>query len=214
MSFLTEIMKRMGSDSGLLVGWVICLFCLAGPGYCEDGTALMLEVSPVNGGTLNPSPGVHNYDRNAAVTLTAVPKPGYQFVYWVGSVDNATTSTTMVFLDSPKIVIAVFERSKFDLVVLEEGPDTSGGGGRLIRSGPDYDAGPGRAGGGRRPPSFRRPQPPEPGDDFPVPEKGNDVPVPEGEDFPVPVPEPATITILLTGMLVLAGRRHRRAEPH
>ncbi|MFH1370633.1 MAG: hypothetical protein ABII09_05035 [Planctomycetota bacterium] len=210
-------MKQMDLHSDLVVGCAILLFCLAGLGYCQDGTALMLEVSPAHGGTLNLQPGVHTYDRDAAVTLTAVPKPGYQFVYWVGAVDDATASTTMVFLDSPKIVIAVFERTKFDLVDFEEGPDISGGGGRLIRSGPDYAAGLERAIGGRRPSSFHlsEPQPPEINDDVPVPEPGEDFPVPETEDdFPVPVPEPATITFLITGMLVLARHRRRQVKMH
>lgn len=166
----------------------------------------MLEMSPVDGGTLNLSPGVYTYDRDAAVTLTAVPKPGYQFVYWVGNVDDATTSTTMVYLDSPKIVIAVFERSKFDLVEFEEGPEGSAGGGGLIRSGSDYAAGLEQAGGAKRPSKFHLPEPPQPNEDVPVPE--------EGEDFPVPVPEPATITFLLTGMLALAGRRRRQVRMH
>jgi hypothetical protein len=209
MSFLIEIMKRKDPKFGkgtLVIACVVFLFCLAGTGQCEEGTALMLEVSPVDGGTLNLSPGVYTYDRDAAVTLTAAPKPGYQFVYWVGSVDNATTSTTMVYLDSPKIVIAVFERSKFDLVEFEEGPVASVGGGRLIASGSDYAAGLEQAGGAKRPSKFHLPEPPKPNEEVPVPE--------EGKDFPVPVPEPATITILLTGMLALAGQRRKRVEIH
>lgn len=209
MSFPIEITKRRDPKFGkgtLVIGCAILLFCLAGQGFCEEGTALMLEISPADGGTLNLSPGVYTYDRDAAVTLKAVPKPGYQFVYWVGNVDNSTTSTTMVYLDSPKIVIAVFERSKFDLVDLEEGPEPSVGGGRLIASGSDYGAGLEQATGGRRPSKFHFPEPPETNEDVPVPD--------EGEDFPVPVPEPATITILFTGMLALAGRRRRRVEMH
>jgi hypothetical protein len=201
MSFLTEITRRRDPkfrNSTLAFGCAILLFCLAGQGLCqEDGTALMLEVSPAHGGSLNLSPGVHNYDRDAAVTLTAVPKHGYQFVYWVGNVTDATASTTMVYLDSPKIVIAVFERTKFDLAVFEEKPQRSRGGGGLIPSGGDYGAGLEQAGAGRRPPKYRFPQRPQP-----------------SEDLPVPVPEPATIAFLLTGMLALAGRRRRRVKMH
>jgi len=206
---LIETNKRRDPKFGkstLVVGCVAFLFCLAGTAYCEEGTALMLEVSPVDGGTLNLSPGVYTYDRDAAVTLIAVPKPGYQFVYWVGNVDDATTSTTMVYLDSPKIVIAVFERSKFDLVEFEEDSESSVGGGGLIPSGPDYAAGLEQAVGAKRPSKFHLPEPPKPNEDVPVPE--------EGEDFPVPVPEPATITFLLTGMLALAGRRRRQVRMH
>ena len=200
-------------NGGLLVGCAALLFCLAGNAYCQDGIALMLEVSPAEGGTLNLEPGVYTYDRDAAVTLTAVPKPGYQFVYWVGTVDNAAASSTMVYLDSPKIVIAVFERTRFDLEVIES-VDTSIGRGGLISSRGDYAAPLEQAGGGRRPSRFRfpsQPEEPEINDDVPVPETGEDVPVPgDGDDFPVPVPEPATITLLLTGMLALTRRRRRK----
>jgi hypothetical protein len=200
MSSLTDTIKN-----SLAAGAIFCLLCLASAGYCQD-TALMLEVSPVNGGTLNFSTGVHNFDRDAAVTLTAIPKPGYQFVYWIGSVHNAANSTTIVSLDSPKIVIAVFERSRFDWIDIEEPAALSLGSGGPFGSAGDIAAGLEQAGGAKRPSKFHWPKPPEPPDEFPVPE-GDDE---NNEDFPVPVPEPATITILLTGMLVIAGRRNRR----
>ena len=200
------MMKRSNSKSGgygAVVGWTILLFCLAGPGYCEeDGTALLLEISPVNGGTLNLLPGVHTYDRDAEVTLSAVPNPGYQFIYWIGSVTDAISNTTTVYLDAPKIVIAVFERSKFAFVELEEGPQGSLGRGGLIPSAQDYAAGLEDAVGGKRPPGQHFPQPPKPNENVPVPE--------EGADFPVPVPEPATIVFIFTGMLPLAKCKRRR----
>jgi hypothetical protein len=208
------MMKRSNSKLGgyrAAFGCAILLFCLASPGYCEeDGTALMLQMSPVDGGTLNLSPGVYTYDRDTEVTLTAVPRSGYQFVYWLGNVTDATASTTTVYLDAPKIVIAVFERSKFAFVELEEGPQGSLGSGGLIASGPDYAAALEQAVGVRR--SSRNsysggssPEtPPETNEDVPVPEEGN--------DFPVPVPEPATIAFILTGMLSLAKCRRKRAE--
>jgi hypothetical protein len=190
--------KSIGFAAAL--GCAILLLCLTGAGYCEDdGTALMLEMSPVNGGTLNLSPGVHTYDRDAEVTLIATPKPGYQFVYWLGNVTNATTSTTAVYLDSPKIVIAVFERSKFEFVEPEEELQGSAGGGGLIPSGSDYAAGLEQAGGGKRPP-----EPPKPNEDVPVPE--------EEPNFPVPVPEPATVAFLFAGMLMLIKYPRRRAR--
>jgi len=182
----------------------ILLVCLAGPGYCEDdGTVLLLELSPVEGGSVNIAPGVHYYDRDSEVKLVAVPRPGYQFVYWVGNVNEATANATSVYLDSPKIVIAVFERSRFEPVDLEEGLSTSGGGGGLYRSPSAYSGPLGGAGGGKRQ-SFRksRPEPPE--------EIPDDVPVPENTvDFPTPVPEPATIAFIFSGLFMLAGRRQK-----
>ncbi len=201
--------KRVNSKSGHCAAAACCailLLCLAVPAYCEeDSTALMLEITPSQGGYLNIAPGVHTYDRFAEVTLTATPKPGYQFVYWLGNVTDATTGTTTVFLDSPKIVIAVFERSKFDLVEFEEGPQGSAGGGGLVRSGSDYAAGLEQAIGRNRQQESHPPQPPKPNEDVPVPEEG------EG-DIPVPVPEPATITLLFTGFLMFSNHRRKGAN--
>lgn len=216
---LNPIIRRKDPKFYKGISAVVCailLFCLCVPGYCRDGTALMLEVSPVSGGTVNLEPGVHVYDRDSAVTLTAVPKPGYQFVYWIGDVDDAVASNTMVFLDSPKIVIAVFERTKYDLIVLEDNPQGSIGRGGLVPKGGDYAASLNQAGGGRRPRFYRpRRNTNEENDDVPVPETEDDLPVPgDSDDFPVPVPEPATITLLLTGMLALTGHRKRKTEMH
>jgi hypothetical protein len=204
------MMKRSISnliDCATIVSCTILLLFLAGPAFCEqDGTALLLELSPAEGGNVNLEAGVHVFDRDAEVTLIAVPNPGYRFVYWMGNVTNATASTTTVCLDTPKIVIAVFERSKLALVEFEEGPQSSIGRGGLMRSGADYSSGVGQGIIVWKP---SRGQPPEEQEE----EEEEDFPVPEGEpDFPVPVPEPATIVFILTGMLSLAKYKCRRAQ--
>ena len=201
---MTKI-KRVNSKSGHCAAAACCitlLLCLAVPAYCDqDGTALMLEMSPSEGGYLNIVPGVYTYDRFAEVTLTATPKPGYQFVYWLGNVTNATTGTTTVLLDSPKMVIAVFERSKFETVELES--DYMGGGegsGGLVPSRGESGSALEDVGGNMQPPGQHLPKIPH---NVPVPGKG------EG-DFPVP--EPATVTLLFAGFLMLAKSRRRGAN--
>jgi hypothetical protein len=158
----------------------------------ENGTALMLETSPVQGGYLNIPTGVHAYDMYSAVTLKATPKPGYQFVCWLGSVSNSVNSSTTVFLNSPKMVIAVFERDEFSTPRDETGGSTvigSGGGGGMTPSpGLSYTS---EDGGGGSPPGnppHSNPPPPEP-------------------PPPVPTPEPATVTLFVTGFLMLVNRR-------
>jgi hypothetical protein len=210
------MVKHSDLKSSCFRAVVICailLVCIAGPGYCEeDSAALVLDVSPVNGGTVNLSPGVHTYDRDTEVQLIAVPRPGYQFVYWMGDVTNATASNTTVYLDSPKIVIAVFERSKFEIAELEVDDEyqvSAGGGGGLVGSGSDYAAALEQAGGGAKRPSIhyrRQPEQPEPPEPPQPPEP------PTNDNLPIPAPEPATIVFLLTGMFSLAGCRRRRAE--
>ena len=196
--------KRVNSKSGHCAAAVCCailLLCLNLPAYCEeDGTALLLEITPSQGGYLNVAPGVHTYDRFAEVTLTATPKPGYQFVYWLGNVTDATTGTTTVFLDSPKIIIAVFERSKFEMVRLESDYMVGGeGGGGLVPSAGEGDTSLEQAGGAKRPLPFH---PPKPNEDVPVPEKPP----------PVPVPEPATVALFFAGLLVLSNYRRKDAN--
>jgi hypothetical protein len=177
-----------------ILSGVMLFFALAAPAYCQDeNIALLLQLSPVEGGKVNIEPGVHMYERDSAVTLKAVPNPGYQFVYWAGNVAEPTASTTIVHLDGPKIVIAVFERSKFEILEASEQPQFSVGQGGLYRSGVErgYDT------SGtiiQRPPVFHAPS---------IPHKP---PVPEGNDPPVPIPEPTTILLLAGGMFALNKR--------
>jgi hypothetical protein len=204
-------MKRM--KLGYAKSWscaaVVCcvtlLFGFSAQGSVQDdGTSLMLEMSPPNAGYLNIASGVHSFDRYAEVALKATPKPGYQFVCWLGSVAETANGSTSVFLDSPKMVIAVFERTKFDMAGTEQqggGDDTAGssgenrGGGGLIQSRP-VDTSSSQAllpaGSSNHNDSNH---------EYHIPD---DLPVPGGE-----VPEPATITLLAAGFFILAKRQKR-----
>ena len=179
--------KSEGS-AGILCCTVL-LLCLAAPAYCEQGgSALMLELSPSNGGRVNLAPGVHTFDRDSEVSLAAVPNPGYRFVYWLGDVTDAAANSTVVFLDTPKIVIAVFERSEYAFVDASEGMQPSIGGGGLSPSVAE---------------SY-------PHDVTPREDKREYPPPPLEPDFPVPTPEPTTIVLLGAGSLMLAEYRRRR----
>jgi hypothetical protein len=181
----------------------ILLLFLASPALCdENATALMLEVSPVEGGYLNIVPGVHNFDIYSEVTLKATPKPGYQFVCWLGNVTNASSGSTSVMLDSPKIVIAVFERSKFDVLAENDYIDTGGGGGGLVRSAGLSDSSLEQAVSATNPPGSHHQHIPH----------NPPVPPDNGETEPPAVPEPATITLFLSGFFILANRRNRGAN--
>lgn len=174
------------------------------PAYCQsDGTVLLLQQAPAGGGSVTPGTGIHHFGQNTEVTLTAVPKPGYQFVYWLGNVSDPTSTKTVAYMDAPKIIIAVFERSEYDLLTIEEGPALSFGSGGLLPHAADYArTGGGGSGGVRRssPSRPRQPEPPEPEENFPVPEKTPDFPVPE-------LPEPATIIILGAGAVLLLRQK-------
>jgi hypothetical protein len=195
-------MKHVNLKSLSCAAFVCCatfLFCFSAQASGqEDGTSLMLDVSPPQGGSLNIVPGVYSYDRFAVVTLVATPKPGYQFVYWMGNVTNAATGTTMVFLDSPKLVIAVFARNKFETIgpdglyggMIGGGSDGSGGG--LTRSGSEYAAPLEQAIGAKRQGSRHLPG--------------------HNDDIPVPVPEPVSAALFFAGFLMLAKSRHNGAN--
>lgn len=194
-------MKRDNSKSWSCAVIICCatlLFCFSAQASVqENGTALMLEASPAEGGYLNIATGVHTYDIDSDVTLKATPKPGYQFVCWLGSVSNAVTSSTTVVLNSPKMVIAVFERSEFETPGVESDYIVSGGegGGGTVPSGGLPDS------------SLEEAVP------RPISSSSSLPSLPPEKNPPVPTPEPATITLFFAGFLMLANRRKNGENP-
>jgi hypothetical protein len=186
----------------------------AAPAYCQvNDYALLIEQNPVQGGNVTPSAGVHRFGLDEVVTLTAIPNPGYQFMYWLGDVSDVASSSTTALLDGPKIIIAVFERAEF-VFILEEEPPAVGLGRSVARNNYAYLGGGSEDAIGYKPPKkYDWSQPEEEyDDDFPVPEP--DFPVPE-PDFPVPkneepIPEPATVVLM--GLGALGFFRKRRSE--
>lgn len=165
--------------------------------------ALMVQQTPSDGGTVTPDVGVHNVSANGAVTVTATPKAGYQFMYWLGDVSDSTSNSTVVSLNAPKIVVAVFQRSEYELpfespAAAEGG--SGGGGGELSRNQQSVGGG-----GGISPAS---------GGDYKsygpryVINPPADTPTDDGQKPPVPeVPEPASMLLLGIGSLLVIKRK-------
>jgi hypothetical protein len=204
----------------LAVGLVIVL---SDQGYCRqresEGYALIIQNSPVNGGTVTPGLGVQRFGLNEVVTLRAIPKPGYYFVYWLGDVIEETSEETTVVVDSPKIIIAIFERTEYSTLTELDTirPGIGRGGAMAVRT--DFRMGPRISPGGWKDrdwdwPTFEPWVPPGP---FPVPDgdMGEDVPLPVDNDIPVPddepVPEPATMLLLGAGAVFAISRRKSRS---
>jgi hypothetical protein len=176
----------------------------------ENGYAVLIEQSPIHAGTINPGLGVHKMAVGATLTLTAMPKPGYRFLYWLGDVSDPASMATQVRVDAPKIVIAVYERDDFEipLEVSRSFPagapqggavstplTVSGGNVGMMAYYPEIEYA-----------SYQWPDwPQEENDPFPVPGDETD------QDFPVPdenpIPEPTTVCLLAAGAVLLRLKR-------
>ncbi len=92
--------------------------------------ALLVQQTPLDGGIITPSRGVHFFALNSEIVLTAIPNPGYKFIYWLGDVGDPTANRTITYLNKPKIIIAIFDP-------IEDGSSFIGrgsvGGGRVKR---------------------------------------------------------------------------------
>jgi len=72
---------------------------------------LTMAANPAAGGTTVPSTGVHTYNANAVVNISAVPADGYQFVNWSGDVANPNSAATTVTMNNHKQVTANFQQT-------------------------------------------------------------------------------------------------------
>ncbi|MCH7556671.1 MAG: PEP-CTERM sorting domain-containing protein [Planctomycetes bacterium] len=181
--------KRLISAIAIIVGWLFA------PAYCQTpNVALLLQQTPAKGGAITPIAGVYHFKLNSEVTLTAVPKPGYQFVYWLGDVSDPAAASTIVYLDKTKIIIAVFEQSEYGVLAAEDGmPGGGGGGSGLVTTVANYGQTGGMSGGaGGGTPKISRS----------VSSKGSEV-----------IPEPATGVLLVLGSLFVFTRRGAKNRP-
>lgn len=178
----------------------IMAFGLIVPAYSQtQEIVLLLEQSPVKGGETTPAAGVHHFKPGSEVLLKAVPKPGYKFVHWLGEVSDPTATSTVAYLNKPKVIIAVFEQAEHGVSAKEGGTLGGGGGGgsglfptALDLSRPGGISG-GGGGSGAKPREFV----------YYVKDKK---PTPE-------VPEPATGLLLMLGSLFALKRRSRKGFP-
>jgi len=200
-----------------------------GPAYCQaGGVALLLQQTPSQGGIVSPDIGVHSYALDAEVTLVAVPRPGYYFVYWLGDVLDPTASKTTALLDRPKVIVAVFQQVDDDQLVVGQNATVrrpGGGGGSNSPLSPSASRVGGGGGGGSPPgddpdpPTEGDPPPDYPPDDpFDPPDDPFDPPddpydPPDDPYDPPEVPEPATgLLLTLGGLALLRNRRSATAE--
>lgn len=110
--------RKVSSILILLLGIVAILTGMTLPAIAteaeDSGFALLLQPSPADGGSIMPGDGVHRVQIGDSVPLIAVPKRGYRFLYWLGDVGQTDRTRTSVRMDSPKLVVAVFEREQFE----------------------------------------------------------------------------------------------------
>ena len=172
--------------------FAIIAYGLTMPAYCQtQDIVLLLEQTPVKGGEITPLAGVHHFKPGSEVMLTAVAKPGYKFIQWLGEVSDATTSSTIAYLNKPKVIVAVFEQAEKGISADSKSLSTGGGGasGGLFPTALDFSRPGGISGSGGK----AKPQKLI----YIIKEKK---PMPE-------VPEPATGLLLVLGSLFAFKRR-------
>lgn len=209
MRYLSGVFRP---ERGRFLGIVVAVGSLLLPVLCQaTEVTMILRQSPADGGILHPDPGLHYYGVKAQVFLAAIPNPGYEFICWLGDVSDPAANRTVVYLDKPKIIIAMFERIEYNTSFMGEGAAAGSGGGYisgggLINAADFGGAGPSRlqtaAPSGARPRRTRY-ETSEPSE-------------PPGPVEP-PIPEPATAVLLLAGGWVALTRHQSvcstRAKP-
>jgi hypothetical protein len=87
----------------------------------DDNVIISFNISPIETGTMAPSPGIHIYSRGEVITISAIPYDGYYFSGWYGDVVDPSAQTTSVVADTNKEVTAMFRTGappRYDLNIL------------------------------------------------------------------------------------------------
>ena len=176
--------------------FIIVLCCICTSAYSqEQNYTLLVQQTPDEAGEVTPDSGIHKFAEDSEVTLTATPKPGFEFLYWLGDVSNQDSSSTVVRLDKPKIVIAVFKPVQDELKTGTSPVSGSGGGGAALYHNPVTISSPGAISGtGAKSSDSQK------------------VYVPSGDTPPV-IPEPATGLLLTLGSVLTFTKRKRKISP-
>ena len=193
---------RIIGRKGVILAMAIIAGGLLAPAYCQpSGVTLLLQQTPTEGGIITPNTGIYHFEPNSEVTLTAFAKPGYRFIYWLGDVSDPTTNHTVVRLNEPKIIIAVFKPADNDAPAVGESLSPGGGGGYfggggLFASAVDFSQPSGIvASGGAGPRS-----------------QGPILLSLQAKDGMQEVPEPATGVLLVLGGLFTFARRRTKKQ--
>jgi hypothetical protein len=175
---------------------MVMAFGLIVPAYSQtQDIVLLLEQSPVKGGEITPAAGVHHFKPGSEVSLKAVPKPGYKFVHWLGEVSDPTATSTVAYLNKPKVIIAIFEQTENDASANGGLSGGAGGAGGLFPTSLDLSTPGGFSGGANG-------------------SKPREIVYYEKDKKPTPeVPEPATGLLLMLGSLFALKRRSRKGFP-
>jgi len=97
------------------LGWrVLALSLLLGffaSAYCQAvEVAVLIEQRPPAGGEVAGGTGVRYFPFGSLIRLTAIPKPGYHFLYWLGDVTDPLSFSTSAHLEGPMIIVAVYAK--------------------------------------------------------------------------------------------------------
>lgn len=77
----------------------------------SDFYALMLLVEGSGSCTVNPPPGRHLMPAEKTMEIKARPSKGYEFIRWIGPVQNPDSIHTRVVMDRVKTIAAVFDKA-------------------------------------------------------------------------------------------------------